>query len=76
VPEKTLQSFAESGAGEGLLGTDTAEADAVVEAVGKTGIDVDALAAKLKADGRDSFVQSWNALLACIESKRRTMRAA
>ena len=61
---------------EGLLDTDTAEADAVVEAVGKAGIDVDALAAKLQADGRDSFVQSWNALLACIESKRKTMRAA
>jgi hypothetical protein len=76
VPEKTLRSFAESGAVEGLLDTDTAEADAVVEAVGKVGIDVDALAAKLQADGRDSFVQSWNALLACIESKRKTMRAA
>jgi transaldolase len=76
VPEKTLRSFAESGAVEGLLDTDTAEADAVVEAVGKAGIDVDALADKLQADGRDSFVQSWNALLACIESKRKAMRAA
>ena len=70
VPEKTLQSFAESGVVEGVLGIDTADADAVVEAVGKAGIDVDALAAKLQADGRDSFVQSWNDLLACIESKR------
>jgi len=26
--------------------------------------------------GRDSFVQSWNDLLACIESTRKTMRAA
>jgi transaldolase len=76
VPEKTLLAFAESGAVEGVLGTDTAEADAVVEDVGKAGIDVDALAAKLQADGRDSFVQSWNDLLACIESKRKTMREA
>ena len=41
-----------------------------------SGVDVDALAAKLQADGRDSFVQSWNDLLAGIESKRRTLRRA
>jgi len=76
VPEKTLQSFAENGVVEGVLDGDTAEADAVVEAVGKAGVDVDALAAKLQADGRDSFVQSWNDLLAGIESKRRTLRRA
>jgi transaldolase len=76
VPEKTLRSFAESGVVEGILDTDTAEADAVVEAVGKLGIDVDALAVKLQADGRDAFVQSWHTLLACIESKRKTLRAA
>ncbi len=76
VPEKTLLAFAESGAVEGVLDGDTVEADAVVEEVGKTGIDVDALAGQLQADGRDSFVQSWNDLLACIESKRMTMRAA
>jgi len=67
VPEKTLRSFAESGTVEGVLDADTDEA----YAVRKAGSDVDAL-----ADGRDSFVRSWNALLACIESKRVTMRAA
>jgi len=76
VPEKTLLAFAESGAAEGVLGLDTTEADAVVEGVCKAGIDVDAFAAKLQTEGRDSFVQSWNDLLACIESKRKTMRAA
>jgi len=76
VPEKTLLSFAENGAVEGVPDIDTAEAEAVVEAIGKAGIDVDALAVKLQTEGRDSFVQSWNDLLACIESKRKTMRAA
>ncbi len=76
VPEKTLLAFAESGAVEGVLDDDTAEADAVVAAVVEAGIDVDALAVKLQAEGRDSFVESWNDLLACIESKRKTMRAA
>jgi len=76
VPEKTLQSFAENGVVKGVLDGDTAEADAVVEAVGEAGFDVDALAAELQEDGRDSFVRSWNDLLACIESKRRTLRRA
>lgn len=76
VPEKTLVAFAESGAVESVLGLDTTEADAVVEEVGKQGIDVDALATTLQTEGRDSFVQSWNDLLACIESKRKAMRAA
>jgi len=76
VPEKTLLAFAESGAVEGVLGTDTAEADAVVEDVSGLGVDVDALAAKLQADGRDAFVASWNDLLACIEEKRTRMRTA
>lgn len=78
VPEKTLLSFAENGVLEGVLDIDAAEADAVVEAVGKAvgkaGIDVDALAVELQTDGRDSFVQSWNDLLERIESKRRNMR--
>ncbi len=74
VPEKTLLSFAENGVLEGVLDIDAAEADAVVEAVGKARIDVDALAVELQTDGRDSFVQSWNDLLERIESKRRNMR--
>lgn len=77
VPEKTLLAFAESGVVEGGLDTEAAEAteaDAIVEDVGKAGIDVDALASQLQLEGRDSFVQSWNDLLAGIESKREAMR--
>lgn len=75
LPEKTLLAFAESGEVGELLGDDTADADRIVAEARGAGVDVDALAARLQAEGRDLFVESWNALLACIESKRNAMRA-
>lgn len=76
IPEKTLLAFAERGEVQGVLGEDTSEADRIVGEVRKAGVDVDALAARLQAEGRDLFVESWNDLLACIESKRKAMEAA
>ena len=35
----------------------------------KAGIDVDALAAQLQDEGAKSFVESWNELMACNQSK-------
>jgi transaldolase len=75
LPEKTLLAFAEGGEVRALLEDDTTEADRIVEAVGRAGVDVDALAARLQTEGRDLFVESWNDLLACIASKRDAMRA-
>ena len=75
MPEKTLLAFAESGEARELLGDDTADADRIVAEARKAGVDVDALAARLQAEGRGLFVESWNDLLACIESKRNAMRA-
>ena len=76
MPEKTLLAFAERGEVHGILGEDTSEADRIVREVCKAGVDVDELAAKLQAEGRDLFVESWNDLLLCIESKRNAMEAA
>ena len=75
LPEKTLLAFAESGEVRALLGEDSADADRIVQEVRRAGVDVDALAVRLQAEGRDLFVESWNDLLACIESKRNAMRA-
>jgi transaldolase len=75
LPEKTLLAFAKSGQVRGVLGDDTADADRIVEEAGQSGVDVDALAARLQMEGRDLFVESWNGLLAGIESKRDAMRA-
>jgi transaldolase len=76
LPEKTLLAFAERGEVSGTLDRDTSEADRIVDEVGKAGLDVDALAAKLQAEGRDAFVESWNDLLARLESKRDSLRTA
>jgi len=75
MPEKTLLAFAADGEVGALLGDDTSEADRIVADAPGAGVDVDALATSLQTEGRDLFVKSWNELLACIESKRNTMRA-
>ncbi len=76
MPEKTLLAFAEKGELKGVLDGDTREADRIVAAVCRAGVDVDALAAKLQTEGRDLFVEAWNDLMACLESKRSAMQAA
>ena len=75
MPEKTLLAFAEGGEVRELLGDEAADADRIVAEAPRAGVDVDALATSLQTEGRDLFVQSWNDLLACIESKRAAMRA-
>ena len=42
----------------------------------KAGIDVDALAAQLQDEGAESFVKSWNDLMAVISSKSAALTAA
>lgn len=74
LPEKTLLAFAESGEVRELLGEDTSDADRIVAEARKAGVDVDALAVRLQAEGRDLFVKSWRDLLTCIESKRNALR--
>jgi transaldolase len=74
MPEKVLLAFADHGEFEGVLGEDASEADRVISEIEKAGVDVDALASTLQTEGRDLFVESWNDLLACIESKRDAMR--
>jgi transaldolase len=76
MPEKTLLAFAEDGEVGEFLDEHAKEADRVVEEVRKLGIDVDRLAATLQSEGANSFVESWNDLLRCVESKRKAIHAA
>ena len=76
MPEKTLLDFAEHGEVGGVLTEDTSEADRVIERARETGVDGDALAAKLQSEGRDLFVESWNELLRCVDAKRNAMKTA
>lgn len=69
IPEKTLQAFADHGKVGAALPVDGGDAEAVLEAFRREGIDEKVLAARLQHEGADAFVKSWQSLLACIEEK-------
>ena len=76
IPEKTLLAFADHGTVGEVLPVDGGNAEMVIAAFAKAGIDDDKLAADLQRDGAASFVASWKDLLNCIESKVTTLKAA
>jgi transaldolase len=76
MPEGTLRAFADHGVVGEMLAPDGGECERVLASFTKAGVDIDALASRLQDEGAASFVKSWNDLLACIESKRATIRKA
>jgi transaldolase len=74
MPEATLKAFADHGQVGALLSPEDDEAQNVLAACAASGIDVDALAAKLQEEGARSFVDSWNALMAVIDAKAAACR--
>jgi transaldolase len=75
MPENTLLAFADHGEVGELLPADGGDAEPVLARFGEAGIDVDALAVRLQEEGKRAFVDSWNDLLASIESKRGALTA-
>lgn len=71
IPEKTLQAFADHGKIGAALPADGGDADAVLEAFRREGVDVQALGVRLQREGADAFATSWQALISCIEEKSR-----
>jgi len=69
MPEQTLLAYAEYGAVPTLLPADGGDAEAVLAAFGRVGIDVAALAEALQRDGALSFSKSWNDLMECLIEK-------
>jgi transaldolase len=69
MPEDTLMAFAQHGSVARSLPRDGGGADAVLLSYQKAGIDVAALATKLQIDGAKGFSESWDELLASIDSK-------
>ena len=69
MPEKTLKALADHGSIDTIMSADGGDCEAVLEQFVKTGIDVDALAARLQEEGADGFVASWNELMEVISSK-------
>ncbi|MEK7474653.1 MAG: transaldolase [Candidatus Coatesbacteria bacterium] len=69
IPEKTLQAFLDHGVAVAALGPDATEARAALAKIAAAGVDIDAITAKLLADGVAAFVKSFEHLLATIEAK-------
>jgi transaldolase len=76
MPDATLKAFADHGEVGEVLRPDGGECEKVLAAFAKAGIDIDALAGRLQKEGAASFVESWNDLVACVESKSAAMRKA
>jgi transaldolase len=75
MPEGTLKALADHTELGELLPADGGNCEEVIARFTKAGIDVDALAARLQDEGAESFVKSWNDLMAVISSKSRALSA-
>jgi len=70
IPEKTLQAFADHGKVGAVLPADGGNAEAVLAAFRREGVDEQALATRLQREGADAFTTSWRTLIARIQEKR------
>ena len=76
MPEKTLLAFADHGRLGEVLPMDGGDAETVIAAFAKVGIDDSRLAADLQREGAADFVASWKDLLDCIDSKSAALKVA
>lgn len=73
IPEKTLAAFADHGKPGVALAVDGGDAETVVDAFKRKGINDEVLAARLQHEGADAFVASWQTLLSSITQKRTSL---
>jgi transaldolase len=76
MPEGTLKALADHGEIGPLLPADGGDCEAVLAQFAKSGIDADALAARLQEEGAKSFVTSWNELMTVIGAKSSALAKA
>ena len=76
MPEGTLKALADHGDITALLRADGGDCEEVLARIANIGVDVYALAAQLQDEGAKSFVNSWNELMAVINSKSVTLKKA
>ena len=70
MPEPTLLAFADHGQVGDLMAADGGGSEQLLQEFEEAGIDVAALAARLQAEGKESFNKSWEELLKSISSQR------
>ena len=71
IPEATLHAFADHGRIAEPMSAGDESQRAILDAHREAGVDLDALAAKLQADGAAAFVKSWQQLLQTVATKSR-----
>jgi transaldolase len=76
IPEATLKAFAEHGKVGAIMPSDGGDCEVVLGQFAKAGVDADALATQLQAEGAKSFIKSWNELMGVIASKSDALRMA
>jgi transaldolase len=73
MPEETLLAFGEHGAVDRAMSRDGGDAESVLVATIRAGVDVGALARQLQDEGAKGFVDSWRDLLGAIEMKSKAL---
>jgi len=76
MPEGTLKAFADHGSPGAAMPADGGDCEVVLADFEKSGVDVDALAARLQDEGAAAFVKSWNELMDVIASKCAALETA
>jgi transaldolase len=76
MPEETLLALAESDVTIRPLPTDGTAAWAMLRRFEETGIDIEGLGRELQQKGAESFVKSWESLMARIEEKAKAVTGA
>jgi transaldolase len=69
MPEQTLRAFADHGDVEQALDADPAAAQAILSSAAEEGVDLERITGELEREGVKAFCDSYNELVACIESK-------
>jgi transaldolase len=75
MPEPTLLALADHGEVGEPLATDGEAAEETLAEFEAAGVDLDALAARLQEEGKQSFDESWRDLMGSIESERERLGA-
>ena len=73
MPEETLLAFGEHGMVGSAMPWDGGDAEEILVAITRAGIDVTALARQLQDEGAKGFVDSWRDLLGAIEVESKVL---
>jgi len=76
MPEATLLALADHGELGSIMSADGGDCETVLAQFSQAGIDLEVLAAQLQIGGANSFVESWDELLAVIASKSNVLKRA